>query len=61
MFKFDVYIETDEFVLAIIIYAKTYSQARINAIKKFNKTFKHKKIYSVHIRKDYWWFGGYEH
>ncbi len=59
MFRFYVYIEADKFVLALMIYADTKSQARKIAVKKFNKAFKNKRIYKIYIRKDHWWFGGY--
>ena len=54
MYRFYVYIEADKFVLALMIYADTKSQARKMAVKKFNKAFKNKKIYRVDIRKDHW-------
>ena len=60
MYKFTVFIESESFVLPLIVYADNKKDAGTKGIRLFNKTFKNKKrIISVTVRKDSYYFGWY--
>ncbi len=60
MFKYYVYIETETFVLPLVIYADSKKDAYRKGVKQFNKVFK-KKIVKVTVYRDHYWFGGFEY
>lgn len=60
MFRYFVYIESKDFILPLIIYADSKNAAGKKGIKSFNKAFKSKKrIISVTVHKDKYFFGWY--
>lgn len=61
MFRYSVYIESNDFILPLVIYADNERNAGKKAIKLFNRTFKNKeRIISVKVKKDLYYFGWYE-
>lgn len=61
MFRYSVYIESNDFILLLVIYADNERNAGKKGIKLFNKTFKNKeRIISVKVKKDLYYFGWYE-
>lgn len=61
MFRYSVYIESNDFILPLVIYADNERNAGKKGIKLFNKTFKNKeRIVSVKVKKDLYYFGWYE-
>lgn len=61
MFRYSVYIESNDFILPLVIYADNERNAGKKGIKLFNKTFKNKeRIISVKVKKDLYYFGLYE-
>ena len=60
MFKYFVYIESEVIVLALVVYAESKESAYKKGVKQFDRMFK-KKIIKVTIRKDMYYFGGYEY
>lgn len=61
MFRYSVYIESNDFILPLVIYADNERNAGKKGIKLFNKTFKNKeRIISVKVKKDLYYFGWYE-
>ena len=62
MFRYSVYIESNGFILPLVIYADNERNAGKKGIKLFNKTFKNKeRIISVKVKKDLYYFGWYEY
>lgn len=62
MFRYSVYIESNDFILPLVIYADNERNAGKKGIKIFNKTFKNKeRIISVKVKKDLYYFGWYEY
>ena len=62
MFRYSVYIESNDFILPLVIYADNERNAGKKGIKLFNKTFKNKeRIISVKVKKDLYYFGWYEY
>lgn len=62
MFRYSVYIESNDFILPLVIYADNEKNAGKKAINLFNRTFKNKKrIVSVTVIRDKYYFGWYEH
>lgn len=52
MFRYSVYIESNDFILPLVIYADNERNAGKKAIKLFNRTFKNKeRIISVKVKK----------
>ena len=61
MFRYSVYIESNDFILPLVIYADNERNAGKKGIKLFNKMFKNKeRIISVKVKKDLYYFGWYE-
>ena len=61
MFRYSVYIVSNDFILPLVIYADNERNAGKKGIKLFNKTFKNKeRIISVKVKKDLYYFGWYE-
>lgn len=61
MFRYSVYIESNDFILPLVIYADNEKNAGKKAINLFNRTFKNKeRIISVKVKKDLYYFGWYE-
>lgn len=62
MFRYFVYIESNDFILPLVIYADSKNTAGKKGIKLFNRAFKNKKrIVSVTVIRDKYYFGWYEH